>query len=189
MTEKLSAFIDDALRRGETEALLHELESENNKKTLELYLLVRDILQNSHPIAITADFPEKALQVIQRENAQKTAPSSFRRSWSAWHPALAATAIFVVGLVGLMTWLVNPSSKAPEQVADSLTPDAIAPSVTSHAVAPSALVANEQTSGDADSEQQDNFEPDPYFFAHQELAPMGSFYEAYPNIRTVSGIK
>lgn len=189
MTEKLSAFIDDALRRGETEALLHELESDNNKKTLELYLLMRDMLQNSHAIAITADFPEKTLRMIQRENAQKTAPSSFQRSQSLWRPALAVTAIFVIGLVGLMAWLVNPSSKAPERVAGSSMPDTIAPSDTSKVVAPSALIANEQTSDDSGSEPQDHFEPDPYFFAHQELAPMGSFYDAYPNIHTVSGIK
>jgi hypothetical protein len=189
MTEKLSAFIDDALRRGEMEALLHELESDNNKKTLELYLLMRDMLQNSHAVAITADFPEKTLQMIRRESTQKMAPSSFQRSRPSWRPALAVTAIFVIGLVGLMTWLVDPSFKAPEQVADSAMPDKIAPSATSKVVAPSALVANEQTSDDSGSEPQDHFEPDPYFFAHQELAPMGSFYDAYPNIHTVSGIK
>jgi len=101
MTEKLSAFIDDALYTQEIKSLLNELASDNNKTTLELYLLTREILQNNHSLMLRENLSERILQSIHQE-MQKSGSFQIKtiimasffcdcrnfHAWRRWHDVM-----------------------------------------------------------------------------------------------------
>jgi hypothetical protein len=198
MTEKLSAFIDDALYTQEVKSLLNELASDSNKTTLELYLLTREILQNNHSLMLRENLSERILQSIHQEMQKNTAASSNSKKRLLWRPSFAIAAVFMLGIVGTMTWWSTKTSPENQArltaVSDLTADDATLSTVSSESVDNNQLTAAkvaeaDNTSSKLVSGEQDGFSLDPYLFAHQELAPMGGFHEPLPYVRTVSGTK
>ncbi len=193
MTEKLSAFIDDALYTQEVKSLLNELASDSNKTTLELYLLTREILQNNHSLILRENLSERILQSLHQEIQKNMAAASSKKRL-LWRPSFAIAAVFMLGVVGTMTWWttkISPENQARVAASSNPTTSAMLSTVSSESdnnlSAATNKVASADISNESSSDAQGGFSLDPYLFAHQELAPMGSFHEPLPYVRTVSG--
>jgi len=102
----------------------------------------------------------------------------------------------MLGVVGTMSWWTtktSPEKQARVTTVSNPTTSATLSTVSSESVddnlstTAATKVAEADTSSESVPGAQDSLSLDPYLFAHQELAPMGSFHEPLPYVRTVSG--
>lgn len=170
--ESLSALVDDALGRPETDRLLERLRHDRQaRQRIDRYAVIGMAMRGEAPAMPRRDFAVEIMQRIQAESAEPASRAAAWRLdlgwlWQGWRMpafgvALAAT------VAGVAVLVVQPSQHGPDAAFVALTPPA--PPAIAQVAAP-------------EGEPM----PDPYLIQHLTHAEGGPMTAMSSNVRLVA---